>query len=73
MKTKYMSRKFIIAICGLVIAIVALVMNNNLICIAGLSLGALFIIGESAIDKIGAVKKSVLITERHDVNGESKD
>ena len=29
MKTKYMSRKFIVAVIGLVISLVALVINNN--------------------------------------------
>lgn len=57
MKTKYMSRKFIVAVIGLVISLVALVLNNNVIALAGIGLAGCFVIGESIIDKAGAIKR----------------
>lgn len=58
MKTKYMSRKFIVAVCGLVLALVALVLDNNTIALAGIGLAGCFIIGESIVDKAGTIKQS---------------
>lgn len=63
MKTKYMSRKFIVAVIGLVISLVALVLNNNLVAIAGICLAGCFVIGESIIDKSATSKKSINIVE----------
>ena len=58
MKTKYMSRKFIVAVCGLGLALVALVLNNNTVALAGIGLAGCFIIGESIVDKAGTIKQS---------------
>ena len=58
MKTKYMSRKFIVAVCGLGLALVALVLNNNIVALAGIGLAGCFIIGESIVDKAGTIKQS---------------
>lgn len=58
MKTKYMSRKFIVAVIGLVISLVALVLNNNTVALAGIGLAGCFVIGEAIVDKAGAIKQS---------------
>ena len=72
MKTKYMSRKFIVAVCGLGLALVALFLGNNGIAYAGIGLAGCFVIGESIIDKAGAIKNSreIYIEERR--NGDKK-
>ena len=56
MKTKYMSRKFIVAVCGLGLALVALFLGNDGIAYAGIGLDGCFVIGESIVDKAGAIK-----------------
>ena len=68
MKTKYMSRKFIVAVCGLGLALVALFLGNDGIAYAGIALAGCFVIGESIVDKAGAIKNSreIYIEERHD-------
>lgn len=57
MKTKYMSRKFIVAVIGLVLSLVALVLNNDTVALAGIGLAGCFVIGEAIVDKAGAVRK----------------
>lgn len=57
MKTKYMSRKFIVAVIGLVLSLVALVLNNDTVALAGIGLAGCFVIGEAIVDKAGAIKK----------------
>ena len=57
MKTKYMSRKFIVAVIGLVLSLVALVLNNNTVALAGIGLAGCFVIGEAIVDKAGAIKR----------------
>lgn len=63
MKTKYMSRKFIVAVCGLGISLIALILNNNVIALAGIALAGCFVIGESIIDKSASVKRNIDVTE----------
>lgn len=57
MKTKYMSRKFIVAVIGLVLSLVALVLNNNTVALAGIGLAGCFVIGEAIVDKAGAIRR----------------
>ena len=65
MKTKYMSRKFIVAIAGLLVAIFGIGYGNNIAVIAGCLLAGSFIIGEAIVDAVASVKlhKSVTIDE----------
>ena len=63
MKTKYMSRKFIVAVCGLGITLIALFLGNDGIAYAGIALAGCFVIGESAIDAFSSTKKTVNIKE----------
>lgn len=81
MKTKYMSRKFIVAVIGLVISLVALVLNNNTVALAGIGLAGCFVIGEAIVDKAGAIKRENTVniseyvsreTSRGDVDGSKK-
>ena len=58
-----MSRKFIVAICGLGLSAIALFLNNNIIALAGIALAGSFVIGESIIDKAATVKRSVSIND----------
>lgn len=60
MKTKYMSRKFIVAVIGLVLSLVALVLNNDTVALAGIGLAGCFVIGEAIVDKAGTIKQSRL-------------
>lgn len=69
MKTKYMSRKFIVAVCGLGITLIALFLGNDGIAYAGISLAGSFVIGESAIDAFSSVKKQIVIND----NGKDKE
>lgn len=63
MKTKYMSRKFIVAICGLGLSAIALFLGNDTISLAGIALAGCFVIGESIIDKAASVKRNVTIND----------
>ena len=58
-----MSRKFIVAVCGLGISLIALILNNDVIALAGIALAGCFVIGESIVDKAGAVKRNINVTE----------
>ena len=62
MKSKYMSRKFIIALVGLIDSLAATYYGNTIIAIAGIALAGCFVIGESIIDKEGAIKREQRIT-----------
>lgn len=73
MKSKYMSRKFIVAIIGLVLAGVAVAMNNTVVALAGVFLAGCFVIGESIIDAHSSVKRTVDITEYREVKDGNKD
>lgn len=61
MKTKYMSRKFIVAVCGLGLALVALVLNNDGIAYAGIALAGSFVMGESIVDAVSSTKKNISV------------
>ena len=56
-----MSRKFMIAVLGLVITVIALGYNNTVIALAGIALAGCFIIGESIVDAVASVKKSMVV------------
>ena len=71
MKTKYMSRKFIVAVIGLVISLVALVLNNDTVALAGIGLAGCFVIGEAIVDKAGAIKREHNITVNENVSRET--
>ena len=71
MKTKYMSRKFIVAVIGLVISLVALVLNNDTVALAGIGLAGCFVIGEAIVDKAGAIKREHHITVNENVSRET--
>lgn len=63
MKTKYMSRKFIVAVCGLGLSAIALFLGNDIISLAGIGLAGCFVIGESIIDKAASVKKVINVND----------
>lgn len=63
MKSKYMSRKFIVAVCGIGLALVALVLNNNGIAYAGIALAGSFVAGESFVDGLSSVKKYINVDD----------
>lgn len=71
MKTKYMSRKFIVAVIGLVISLVALVLNNNTVALAGIGLAGCFVIGEAIVDKAGAIKREHYVSVNENVSRET--
>lgn len=75
MKTKYISRKFLVAVVGLIVSIVAIVYGNTLVALGGLALAGCFVIGEAIVDAKASIKRSTSITEtRNVVNGkEEKD
>ena len=81
MKSKYMSRKFIVAVSGIGLSLVALVLNNNGIAYAGIALAGSFVMGESLVDAMSSVKKHITVDDslRKSVNvsretsGEEKD
>ena len=58
-----MSRKFIVAVCGMVLALVALVLGNNGISYAGITLAGSFVMGESIVDAVASVKRNVTVDE----------
>lgn len=63
MKSKYMSRKFIVAVCGMGLALVALVLGNNGIAYAGIALAGSFVMGESIVDAMASTKRNVTVDE----------
>lgn len=75
MKTKYMSRKFIISLAGLGVSIYALHVNNTSVAIAGLILAGCFVIGESIVDKHSVVhrEQKIVINDHKYVNKEDKE
>lgn len=73
MKSKYMSRKFIVAIVGLGLAGVAVAMNNTVVALAGVFLAGCFVIGESIVDAVSSIKRSVHISEYKEVDNGNKD
>lgn len=72
-----MSRKFIVAICGLIVAVYGISYGNNIAVIAGCLLAGAFIIGEAIIDAVASVKikKTVSVDETtyHDIKHEVRD
>ena len=67
-----MSRKFIVAIVGLLVAIVGVIYGNYIAIICGCFLGASFIIGESIVDKAASVHRSIDVTDYKQYNIDAK-
>lgn len=63
MKSKYMSRKFIVAVCGIGLALVALIVGNNGIAYAGITLAGSFVMGESIVDAMASTKRHITVDE----------
>lgn len=57
-----MSRKFIVAICGLIVAVYGIAYGNNVAVIAGCLLAGAFIIGEAIVDAVASVKLKKMVT-----------
>ena len=73
MKTKYMSRKFIVACCGLGLSLVALVLNNDTVALAGIALAGCFVIGESIVDKAASIRRTVILNDTNYVSRETSE
>lgn len=67
MKSKYMSRKFVVAVIGLGVSVVATVCNNTVVALGGLLLAGSFVIGEAIVDAHACTKKTIDITEYRDI------
>lgn len=78
MKSKYMSRKFIVAIVGLVLAIIGTYYHDFVSVICGSLIAACFVIGESIVDKAASIKTeryvniNQTVTEKGEKDGISK-
>ena len=59
MKSKYMSRKFILAVLWLIVAVIGLGLGNDKLVLIAQLPTIFFIIGESIIDKASSVKQSL--------------
>lgn len=70
MKSKYMSRKFILAVLWLVVAIIGLAVGNNMLVIFAQIPTVAFILGESFIDSSSSVKREQSVSETHYVDSE---
>lgn len=73
MKTKYMSRKFIVAIAGLLVAIFGIGYGNNVAIVAGCLLAGAFIIGEAIVDAVASVKMKKLVSVHEEVHNGNKE
>lgn len=62
MKSKYMSRKFLLSLAGLGVSLYALSVDNTIVAVAGMVLAGCFVIGESIVDKAGAIHRQQTIT-----------
>ena len=74
MKSKYMSRKFILAMCWVILAVIAMVLSKDALVYLASVPSIAFILGESIVDAHSCVKqsKTVDLTEYHDVKHEVK-
>lgn len=63
MKSKYMSRKFLVSMGGLVVSVVSTIVNNTPVAIAGIFLAGCFVIGESIVDAHSCVKQEMKVTK----------
>lgn len=73
MKTKYMSRKFIVAVCGLGLSLVALVIGNDGIAYAGIALAGSFVMGESIVDAVSSTKKNISVYDNSRIEIPTKE
>lgn len=72
MKSKYMSRKFILAVLWLIVAIIGLAVGNDTLVILAQIPTVTFILGESIVDKASSVKRS-LDVHRYEQPTENKE
>lgn len=73
MKSKYLSRKFITAIGGLVVSTISICNDNTVVAIAGILLAGCFVIGESIVDAHAAIKREILVHDYRDSNVPTKE
>lgn len=66
MKSKYMSRKFILAITWCILAIVAMALGKDDLVYLSVLPSISFILGESIVDKASSVKRSLDVTKFED-------
>ena len=73
MKSKYLSRKFIVCIVGLVLSIVATFVGNTVVALGVIALAGCFVIGESIVDKAATIKRETKITEQRYLDNLKED
>lgn len=73
MKSKYLSRKFITAIGGLIVSIISVCNDNTLVAIAGILLAGCFVIGESIVDANAAIKREILVHDYKNSNAPTNE
>lgn len=66
MKSKYMSRKFIVALVALIDSLAATYYGNTTIAIAGLFVAGCFVIGEAIVDACASIKREQIISIHED-------
>ncbi len=66
MKSKYMSRKFILAIAWCILAVVAMALGKDDLVYLSVLPSISFILGESIVDKASSVKRSLDVTKYED-------
>lgn len=73
MKSRYMSRKFIIALVALIDSFAATYYGNTTIAIAGLFVAGCFVIGEAIVDACASVKREQIISVYDDKSKADKE
>lgn len=63
MKSKYLSRKFLLALTWTVVAIVALLLGNDKLVYLSALPSLAFILGESIVDAMSSVKQSMNVSK----------
>ena len=71
MKSKYLSRKFILAIAWCIVGVIALLLSKDKLVYLGCIPSIAFILGESIVDKASSVKRS-LDVHKYEQTGETK-
>lgn len=66
MKSKYMSRKFILAIAWCILAVVAMALGKDDLVYLSVLPSISFILGESIVDKASSVKRSLTVNKYED-------
>lgn len=73
MKNKYLSRKFIVCIVGLILSIVATALDNTTVALSGVFLAGCFVIGESIVDACASIKRQHIISVTDNKVASEKD